>query len=299
MLPLETTDQLMHLDELESFIQVARLGSFSAAAQQLHISQPAMSKRIQSLEHHLGVTLFDRLGKRVRLTPAGELLVVKATAMLDLSKDMERDVGKLAQTVSGRLSMATSHHIGLHRLAPVLQRFTQDYPEVELDIQFEDSEVAHNLVRAGDIELAVVTLNPAGEIEQPDLKTETVWEDPLCFVNAKPLPEVTSLNQLATLPCILPGPNTFTGRIVTERFASQGLVLNPALSTNYLETISMLVSVGAGWSVLPQTMTSELHQLNPNCAPINRTLGWVTHAKRTQSNSANAFLQVLRSYASD
>ena len=62
MLPLETTDQLMHLDELESFIQVARLGSFSAAAQQLHISQPAMSKRIQSLEHHLGVTLFDRLG---------------------------------------------------------------------------------------------------------------------------------------------------------------------------------------------------------------------------------------------
>ena len=299
MLPLETTDQLMHLDELESFIQVARLGSFSAAAQQLHISQPAMSKRIQSLEHHLGVTLFDRLGKRVRLTPAGELLVVKATAMLDLSKDMERDVGNLAQTVSGRLSMATSHHIGLHRLAPVLQRFTQDYPEVELDIQFEDSEVAHNLVRAGDIELAVVTLNPAGEIEQPDLKTETVWEDPLCFVNAKPLPEVTSLNQLATLPCILPGPNTFTGRIVTERFASQGLVLNPALSTNYLETISMLVSVGVGWSVLPQTMASELHQLNPNCAPINRTLGWVTHAKRTQSNNANAFLQVLRSYASD
>ena len=299
MLPLETTDQLMHLDELESFIQVARLGSFSAAAQQLHLSQPAMSKRIQSLEHHLGVTLFDRLGKRVRLTPAGELLVVKATAMLDLSKDMERDVGNLAQTVSGRLSMATSHHIGLHRLAPVLQRFTQDYPEVELDIQFEDSEVAHNLVRAGDIELAVVTLNPAGEIEQPDLKTETVWEDPLCFVNAKPLPEVTSLNQLATLPCILPGPNTFTGRIVTERFASQGLVLNPALSTNYLETISMLVSVGVGWSVLPLTMTSELHQLNPNCAPINRTLGWVTHAKRTQSNNANAFLQVLRSYASD
>jgi DNA-binding transcriptional LysR family regulator len=87
-----------------------------------------MSKRIQSLESRLGVTLFDRLGKRVRLTPAGELLVGKATAMLDLSKDMERDVGNLAQSVSGRLSMATSHHIGLHRLAPVLQAFTKAYP---------------------------------------------------------------------------------------------------------------------------------------------------------------------------
>ena len=254
-----------------------------------------MSKR-QSLEHHLRVTVFDRLGY-VKLTPAGELLVVKATAMLDLRKIWS----EMSATWRNRQrsSVWRLHHIGLHRLAPVLQRFTQDYPQVELDIQFEDSEVAHNLVRAGDIELAVVTLNPASEIEQPDLKTETVWDDPLCFVNAKPLPEVTSLNQLATLPCILPGPNTFTGRIVTERFASQGLVLNPALSTNYLETISMLVSVGVGWSVLPQTMTGELHQLKPNCAPINRTLGWVTHAKRTQSNSANAFLQVLSSYASD
>lgn len=288
----------MHLDELESFIQVARLRSFSVAAQQLHISQPAMSKRIQSLESHLGVSLFDRLGKRVRLTPAGELLVGKANAILDLSRDMERDVGNLAQTVSGRLSMATSHHIGLHRLSPVLQRFTQQYPEVELDIQFEDSEVAHKLVRAGDIELAVVTLNPAGEQEQPDLETKTIWQDPLCFVNAKPLPEVTSLGQLASLPCILPGPNTFTGRIVTERFASEGLVLNPALSTNYLETISMLVSVGVGWSVLPQTMTSELQQLTPQCAPITRTLGCVTHSKRTLSNSASAFLQVLSDYAS-
>ena len=289
----------MQLDELESFIQVARLKSFSAAAEQMHISQPAMSKRIQSLESRLGVAVFDRLGKRVQLTPAGELLVDKATAMLDLAKDIERDVGNLAQTVSGRLSMATSHHIGLHRLAPVLQAFTKTYPNVELDIQFEDSEVAHHLVRAGDIELAVVTLNPAGEREQPDLETELIWQDPLCFVNAEPLPNVTSLSELATLPCILPGPNTFTGRIVTERFASEGLALKPALSTNYLETISMLVSVGVGWSVLPQTMAGELQQLSPECAPITRSLGSVTHAKRTLSNSANAFLRVLQCYACD
>ncbi len=288
----------MHLDELESFTHVVRLESFSAAAEQLHISQPAMSKRIQSLETRLGVALFDRLGKRVCLTPAGELLLGKATAMLDLYEDMQRDVANLAHVVSGRLSLATSHHIGLHRLAPVLQAFTKDYPGVELDIQFEDSEVAHQMVHAGDIELAVVTLNPAGEREQPDLRTRPIWHDPLCFVHAHPLPDVRSLSEMATLPCILPGPNTFTGRIVTERFASEGLALKPALSTNYLETISMLVSVGVGWSVLPQTMTEGLHQLSPDCAPITRTLGCVTHTKRTLSNSASAFLKVLQGYAS-
>lgn len=288
----------MHLDELDSFIHVARLGSFSAAAEQMHISQPAMSKRIQSLESRLGVTLFDRLGKRVRLTPAGELLVGKATAMLDLCKDIGRDIDNLANSVSGRLSMATSHHIGLHRLAPVLQAFTQAFPNVELDIQFEDSEVAHQLVSAGDIELAVVTLNPAGEGEQSDLQTQAAWHDPLCFVSAKPMPEVSSLGQLATLPCILPGPNTFTGRIVTERFAAVGLPLKPALSTNYLETISMLVKVGLGWSVLPKTMADGLHEIFPRCEPITRTLGHVTHSKRTLSNSASAFLRVLQSYES-
>lgn len=285
----------MHLDELDSFIHVARLGSFSAAAEHLHISQPAMSKRIQSLESRLGISLFDRLGKRVRLTPAGAGLVEKATAIVGLSKDMERDVGNLAQTVSGRLSMATSHHIGLHRLAPVLQEFTRCYPEVELDIQFEDSEVAHQMVRAGDIELAVVTLNPAGERDQPDLAMIAVWQDPLCFVNAQPMPDIHSLQQLAELPCILPGPNTFTGRIVSERFAAEGLALKPALSTNYLETISMLVSVGVGWSVLPLTMARQLHQLSPECAPITRTLGYVTHAKRTLSNTARTFLRTLDS----
>jgi DNA-binding transcriptional LysR family regulator len=180
----------------------------------------------------------------------------------------------------------------------VLQAFTKAYPDVELDIQFEDSEVAYNLVRSGTIELAVVTLNPAVDEAQPELATQTIWQDPLCFVNATPLPAVTSLDELAALPCILPGPNTFTGRIVTQRFATEGLSLQPALSTNYLETISMLVSVGVGWSVLPKTMAAGLNQLSPDCAPITRTLGSVIHAKRTLSNSATAFLAVLQNYAS-
>ena len=146
----------MHLDELDSFIHVARLNSFSAAAEQLHISQPAMSKRIQSLENRLGVTLFDRLGKRVRLTPAGELLVGKANAMLDCPRTWSAILAicpiRQRTVESGDLSpyWLTSSRAGAASLY-------QAYPDVELDIQFEDSEVAYNLVQAGAIELAVVT----------------------------------------------------------------------------------------------------------------------------------------------
>ena len=101
---------------------------------------------------------------------------------------------------------------------------------------------------------------------------------------------------LAVQPCILPGQATYTGRIVMDRFARAGLTLKPTLSTNYLETIGMLVSVGLGWSVLPRSMIGDLSALEVNCEPISRSLGSVINGKRTLSNSASAFLTVLEDY---
>ena len=88
--------------------------------------------------------------------------------------DARRAIGNLDEQVAGTLKLATSHHIGLHRLAPVLKQFSRQFRDVQLDIRFEDSEAAHDLVRRGDSELAVVTLNPAGD---PDLATVALWDD--------------------------------------------------------------------------------------------------------------------------
>ena len=302
----------MQLNELKSFLAVVRTRSFSLAAQQMHITQPAMSKRIQALEQPLGSRLFDRIGKQVHLTEAGQLLVAKAEAMLSLGSDIERDIANLSLTVSGRLKIATSHHIGLHRLEPVLRSYNLQYPNVELDIQFEDSEVAANMVRAGEIELAVATLNPAhlaqsqtraatGGLAQELLATP-IWHDPLVFVCAPDSQAFddapVGLTALAQSPCILPGLGTYTGRLVVDRFSAAGLPLNPRMSTNYLETIRMLVSVGLGWSVLPQTMVAGMRVLDVQCQPIARTLGYMTHRARSLSNSAIAFLAVLDDYCS-
>ncbi len=287
----------MQLVELRTFLAVAEEKSFSAAAQRLYITQPAISKRIQSLENHLGTALFDRIGKRVYLTEAGNLLIERAEKMLRLAKDTEKEIFNLNDTISGRLNLATSHHIGLHRLAPVLKDFSKRYPDVQLDIQFEDSEVAYQMVRSGRVELAVVTLNPDRTDLDADLITTTVWHDPLIFVSSATEPQATTMKILANQPCILPGLATYTGRIVMDRFAQAGLSLKPTLSTNYLETIGMLVSVGLGWSVLPQSMMSDLTALEVDCEPVYRTLGSVINGKRTLSNSASAFLTVLSDYA--
>ena len=288
----------MQLVELRTFLAVAEEKSFSAAAQRLHITQPAISKRIQSLENHLCTNLFDRIGKRVYLTEAGNLLIERAETMLLLAKDTEKEIFNLNDTISGRLNLATSHHIGLHRLAPVLKEFSKRYPAVQLDIQFEDSEVAYQMVRSGQVELAVVTLNPDRTDLDADLIATAVWHDPLVFVSSVAKSNAASMQMLADQPCILPGLATYTGRIVMDRFAQAGLTLKPTLSTNYLETIGMLVSVGLGWSVLPQSMVGDLTALEVNCEPIYRTLGSVVNGKRTLTNSASAFLTVLDDYVS-
>lgn len=282
----------MNSAELESFLCVATTGSISAAARQLHLSQPALTRRIQNLEADLGTALFDRVGKRLQLNSAGRTLLPRVRGMLDTWQDTQRELGRLSSEVGGTLGLATSHHIGLHRLAPVLADYRKQFPQVQLNIQFEDSEVAQEMVRDGRIELTVATLAPD---PAQDLQSEPVWHDPLAFVARSG--GAFSMADLARQPCVLPGSGTYTGRIVVNAFRERGHSLIPAMSTNYLETIQMLVGVGLGWSVLPMTMTENLAVLQVDCPPLARTLGLVTNPQRAISNAAAAFVDVLRQHA--
>lgn len=150
----------MDLANLSAFIAIAETGSFSGAGERLHLTQPAISKRIAGLEQQLDVRLFDRLGREVSLTEASRALLPRAYQILNVLDDTRRALTNLTGEVSGRLTLATSHHIGLHRLPPLLRAFTRQYPAVALDIQFLDSEVAYEEILHGRAEIAVITLAP-------------------------------------------------------------------------------------------------------------------------------------------
>ena len=289
----------MDLANLNAFIAIAELGSFSDAAERLHLTQPAVSKRIASLEQQLGVRLFDRLGREIGLTEAGRALLPRAYQILNVLDDTRRALTNLSGEVSGRLTLATSHHIGLHRLPPLLRTFTRQYPRVALDIQFLDSEVAYEEVLHGRAELAVITLAP--ETREP-VHAVPVWDDPLDFVAAPEHPLARngriSLADVAHHPAVFPGGNTFTHHIVQGLFEAQGLTPNIAMSTNYLETIKMMVSIGLAWSVLPRTMLDEqVARLPLPGIQLSRQLGYISHTERTLSNAARAFMTLLDSRA--
>jgi DNA-binding transcriptional LysR family regulator len=285
----------MDIAALTAFAEIVDTGSFSQAAQNLHLTQPAISKRIAKLEQALGTPLLDRIGRHIKPTEAGtELLGHSKKIFADISQ-AERAIREMSSEVSGNLHIATSHHIGLHRLPPILKTFSDRYPSVKMQIEFTDSEKAHTLVSDGDVELAIITL--ALE-ENNQLKSTELWPDPLIVMAATTHPLATvknlSLVELAKYSCVLPGLDTYTGQIVKNLFDKESLVLDASMATNYLETIKMLVSVGMGWTVLPKSMFDDsLIELKISKLSLSRQLGYITHKQHNLSTAATAFINLL------
>jgi DNA-binding transcriptional LysR family regulator len=279
----------MDISTLEAFVAVARHQSFSKASEKLHLTQPAVSKRVSGLERELGAELFNRIARQISLTEAGRQLLPKAQELINQARDMQRYASNLNDDISGVLSVAISHHIGLHRMPPILKEFNQSYPNAILDIRFEDSEQAFHAVEKGDIEFAVITLP---SVLPDNLLAEVAWVDELHVVAAQDHPIHRSpqlrLAELADYRAVLPGPETETYKIMQRRFLAKNLDMRVQMTTNNLETLKMLVIAGIGWSLLPSNMlSSDLVEIDIGL-PFRRDLGLVYHRKRSLSNAAKA-----------
>ncbi|MBL7003260.1 MAG: LysR family transcriptional regulator [Gammaproteobacteria bacterium] len=286
----------MEIANLKAFIAVAEQHSFSLAAEQLFITQPAISKRIKLLEQQLNTRLLDRSVKHITLTQAGVELLPRARKILQDMDECTQLIADLSGHTMGSLSLATSHHIGLHRLPPVLQKFVYNHPKVELDIHFMDSEDACHAVESGEMEIAIVTLPTKKWL---NIKTKTIWTDELCIIcnNQHPLTNVPAptLEELLKYSAILPSKGTFTRNIIESALEKYKSPIKISLETNYLETIKMLVSVGLGWSILPKNMLSEdIAIINCSDFKASRALGYVINKNRTLSNPALAIIKLLK-----
>lgn len=289
----------MDISSYAAFLAVAEHASFSQAADKLHLTQPAISKRIAQLEGELGVPLFDRLGRRVALTEAGRALRPLAERILRDVRETRQVIANLTHEVSGPLALVTSHHIGLRRLPPILRDFTGGFPRVRLDLAFMDSEQACQAVERGVFELGVVTLplRPS-----PLLECIPLWEDRLVIAVAPNHPLAgqsgVPLEKLGEHPAILPAVGTYTRTIIEAPILQRHGALDVILETNYLETIRTMVAIGLGWSALPRVMLGpDVVEVPVEGLSIHRTLGIVRHAERTISNASRALSAMLREKA--
>ena len=253
------------------------------------------------MESQLGSQLLNRSGKHISLTQTGQYLLPRARRILNELQAIEQGIADMEGNPMGSLSMATSHHIGLHRLPPILRSYSATYPDVDLDLNFMDSEQACQMVEQNDLEMAVVTL-PFSESARLDFTP--VWEDHLkiiCSLN-HPLAQIKNprTKDLIKHPAVLPSHGTFTREAIEKSLSRVLDQLKITLETNYLETIKMMVSVGLGWSILPHSMLDKsLSSIEIPQFEASRKLGIVMNRQRSHSRAVKSMVDLIVEFQTD
>jgi DNA-binding transcriptional LysR family regulator len=227
---------------LRAFAAVARRGSFSRAAEELFITQPAVSKHVASLEAELG-QLFVRRRRGTALTPAGELLadhVLRAEAILASGR---RAAEAARDGHMGTLSLAASGIPGTYVLPPLLARFHEEHSTVTIDFQLSTSGGALELVRAHRAELGVI----GGLVVPPELESETLIEDEIVLVGPPSLGgRRLKPRELADLAWIYREEGSATRAAVEAARWEAGLHVSRSLELPSWEAVKIAVAQGAG-----------------------------------------------------
>ena len=166
------------IDEIETFVSIARRGGFARAAESLHRSQPAISRRVEMLEQQLGTPLFERVRAGVILTEAGRTLLPYAEGVLAGLKDGAEAVRGLARGERGAVSVALVGTLASTRFAGMLRQFGQRHPSVKLELRTANSEEVSDLVRRGEATLGLRYFTDT----DPGLVSEQVTEEALVLV---------------------------------------------------------------------------------------------------------------------
>jgi LysR family nitrogen assimilation transcriptional regulator len=286
----------MDLKLLRNFLQIAELQSFTKAAAVLHIAQPALSRQVSQLESELGVKLFTRTERGVRLTEAGAMFRQRASGLIDDFQRLRHDVSLLADEPAGELTFGMPPSMHDTITLPLLRAYRQRYPRVLLRLVEGLSVTLNEGVHTGKIDLAVVSSSePRASLTHTPLVRESLF---LIGAKGKRLrPGALPVDALSGLPLILTlKPNALRG-IVEDAFKRARLAFLPQMETNSIPLMLDLVEEGGGYTVLPYcAVQGQMKQRKLSVTPVEGL--WVTWAlaaspRRSLSRPAQALMQML------
>ena len=239
----------MNLDQLKTFQEVVRLGSFSEVAKKLDITQPAVSFQIQKLEHELGTRLIDRSRRDIALTAAGKRLLSFAESIEGERGQLQRDLEQLRDEVSGELLIVASTIPGEFLIPRLLARFKKMHPAVRVQVDISDSLAVINGVRENRYELGFCGIPPEGQ----ELTSLKVAEDRIVLTVFPEHPfarrDRISAGELAGEPLIFRENTSGTQRNLESYLAREGLnpkKLVPILILGTSQAVVAAVEDGAG-----------------------------------------------------
>jgi len=291
----------MNLNRLAVFHAAARLLSFTRAADELCLTQPGISKHIKELENHYGARLFDRIGKRIHLTQAGELLFAATTRIFRLVDEAKEQIADLDGLGGGRLAIGADITIGTYLMPELLVKFRQLYPRIDLAVEVARSRQVVGKVLANNLELGLV-----GHYEPDDrLAAEIFISDRLILVVsplqhwAKKRTTPVSLQELKGEQFLLSTQGSGTWRTVKTLLDKFGITLENTLEMGTTEGVKLAVAANLGISLLSQHVVAGELASGQFCAvpldsgELRRDFFLLYQRERYLSAAARAFIDLL------
>ena len=289
----------MEIRNLTTFIRVAELQSFSGAAEQLGYSQSAVTVQIRQLEKELGILLFERIGRHVRLTEEGEALVERAVAVLRAVQEAE-NVGKARRPGGGKLRIGTAESLLISVLPPVFVEFGRKCPGALLSTKTGPVEDLFEMVRQNEIDLLYFLDR---KTDFPEWIKVSEHRERAIFVASASHPlageKHISVERLQKEPLVLTERGISYRYALEQALAADGIALEPFLETGNTDVITRLVRENRGVSFLPEFVAREdldcgrLAALSVDCPQIEMFSQLVYHRNKLVTPQMELFIRLL------
>jgi DNA-binding transcriptional LysR family regulator len=290
----------MNLNHLAVFHAVAQTGSMTLGAERLDVSQPAVSKQVRDLERALGVPLFDRVGRRVRLSQAGAILADYARRLFALAREAEEAMADVRAVERGRLAIGASTTIGTYLLPGVVAAFWRRHPGVEVLVDIGNTEQVHRRLAGHELDVGLTE----GFVEEEELDAEVFSLDELVVIAApghplagKPRVPVSAVQQE---PFILREPGSGTRAVEERALARLKVRARAVMALGSTEAIKRVVAAGVGLAIVSRLAVAAecaagtLAVLAVAGLHIERPLHLVRRKGRRDGPAVRAFCGVLR-----
>ena len=291
----------MTLEQLRTFRVIARLGSFTQAAAALNLTQPAVSSQIGALETALSVKLFDRLGKRIALTPEGRIVLNAAADILHRVDEMRGALADLEGLRTGRLRVGASLVVGVYLLPEIVGRFKKHYPHIDVGLRIERAHRIIDLIMGNELDIGLV--GEGSPVTDERLVLRPLMRDELVVITP-PRHRLAGHGaigpgELSREPFIIPARDFATSEVILQRIAAAGLKLPVPLELGNIEAVKKAVEAGLGISIVSRCAVQReidagtLKALRVRGVPLNRQFFYCWRKGKEPSNAARAFIDLL------
>ena len=290
----------LNLGYLATFRLVIQRGSFSAAADVLGISQPAVSLQIRQLEQFLQTRLVERTGRGIKATAAGQALLIHGERIEQAVDETLRSVSAFNHDVSGTITLGTGATACIHLLPPLLQQLRSDYPLLRVGVTTGNTIDIVRAVEENRLDMGLVTLPVSGRA----LDVMPVMDEEFVFIASQAQQAMfTDLrpDALHTLPLIAFESGSGTRALIDGWFEASGLTIAPAMQLGSIEAIKRMVRSGLGYSIVPKMAVEQKADREGLCVSslspvLQRQLAVVMRQDKILSKGISGIIRILQQH---